>query len=47
MTTLLAALSPGEVMGGYPELAARLDRPGEILAGWLVAVALLLVLAVV
>jgi hypothetical protein len=45
MTTLLAALSPGEVMGGYPELAARLDRPGEILAGWLVAVALLLALA--
>lgn len=45
MTSMFEALRLCEVMS-QPELAARLDRQGEVLAGWLVTVGLLLVLAV-
>ena len=30
---------------GQPEIEARLDRPGEILAGWLITASLLVMLA--
>lgn len=45
MTSMFAELWPFE-LAGRPEVAARMDRPGEVLAGWGVAIALLLVLAV-